>query len=262
MYKEIRVAIAVSFLFSFKALLLWSEEPSFAQTTSDWIHTTYSNGVTTIAVAEKTEGSQYYNAYRTVVAGKPIFGRFHFDHIHHGKTYTELSGSFQDVCMGEINIRRPNRQSGLPIVAQVTWVVTGQAPLNYLNKPQNHHCNVPAGQQFQLDLPEALPKPDRRGEFTNATSNTFFGEGAFYTWSKWQVLSADGELNCRVQPNGAIQHTYRKGEIIGKLGRERLDGNNLVELPNGSSWLRTKQRCYVRASDRYLKPVALPTKNW
>ncbi|PZO43284.1 MAG: hypothetical protein DCF19_04860 [Pseudanabaena frigida] len=147
-------------------------------------------------------------------------------------------------------------------MAQVTWVVTGQAAPNYLNKPQDRYCDAPVGQQFYLDLPEALPKSDRGGEFTNATSNTFYSEGAFYTWTEWQVVSDDGMLNCRDRPDGAIQYSYRKGQIVGKLGREILDGKNLVELPNGSSWLRTNQKCYVRASDHYLMPVSLPSQGW
>lgn len=253
-------SIAVTLLSS-QAMLWSSALAGFAS--SDWVHTTYSNGVTTIAVAEHTEKGQYHSRYQTVVNGQPLAGWLGIDRIQRDKTFTYLSGTFSDTCTGQISIRRPNPESGLPIVAQVTWVVTRQ-PVNFRPvKPPNQDCEVPVGQKFRLNLPEALPRPDHRGEFTNANSNTFLSDnGAIYTWTQWQVVSTDGYLNCRDRPAGAVKHSYRTGQILGKLGREMLDGRNLLEMPDGSSWLKTQKKCYVRASDRFLKPVSLPRKNW
>jgi hypothetical protein len=254
-------AIAVVLLSAVKLLLL-PAIVSAVKPTEKWIHTTYSNGVTTIAVAETTGKGEFYSKYETVEGGKPIFGWLNIDSIRQDKTYTYLSGKFIDTCTGQISIRRPNPQSGLPIVAEVTWVVTRQ-PISFRNiEPQNQDCRVPKGQKFQLNLPEALPKANSQGNFTNANSNTFLSESGTYAWTQWQVISPDGVLNCRDKPNGVVKHSYRKGQIISKLGREMLDGRNIVELPDGSSWLRTKERCFVRASDRLIKPVSLPASNW
>ncbi len=265
MHKQGCTAIAGLLLSLLPSLLGTPQDVALAHAPTNWIHTTYSNGVTAIAVAETTQERD--NIYKTVVNGQPVLGWFRLSDIHHGKTHTDLSGVFEDICSGSIHIRRPNRQAGRPIVAEVTWVVTRQAVLSHRNRNNGDlskpsACNVPLGQKFKLNLPEALPHPNKRGEFTNATSNTFLSEVYdFYAWPQWIVISADQVLNCRKQPNGAIQQTYRRGQIIRKLGREMLDGRSLIELPNGSAWLRTQQKCYVRASDRDLQPASLPMRN-
>ncbi|MBM0745274.1 hypothetical protein JOY44_27775 (plasmid) [Phormidium sp. CLA17] len=259
MYQHAQASIAVFLLSSLKMLLVSAIEGA-AEPTEKWIHTTYSNRVTTIAVVEMTGKGQFYSVYETMENGKPIRGQLNITSIRRDKTYTYLSGMFSDTCTGRISIRRPNPQAGLPMVAQVNWIVTRES-VNFIH-PHNQDCKVLKGQKFQLNLLEALPKANNRGDFTNANSNTFLGESGIYTWTQWQVVSADGMLNCRDQPNGVVKYSYRKGQIISKLGREMLDGRNLVELPDGSSWLRTKEKCCVRASDRLIKTVSLPTQNW
>ncbi len=257
-------AIAACLLSLLKACH-WISEPN-------WIYSTYSNGVTTIGVAEDLEVGHLYSGYETLVEGETIHGQFKIDHIHSDQTYTYLTGTFIDLCTGEISIRRPNPETRLPIVAQVTWIVNRQpVDFNYRTinpknaSSQNQNCKVPNGQPFQLNLPEAIPEADNRGEFTRVNSRTFFSfdTRAFYTWTQWQVVVTKAGLACRDQADdGAIQRSYRSGDIITKFGREMLEGPNLTELPDGTTWLKTQENCYVRASDRYLEPVSLPTKFW
>jgi len=256
--KSVQDAIAIVLLSAVKLLLPTIVDA--AEQNEKWIHTTYSNGVTTIAVAETTGKEKFHSQYETMENGQSIWGRLNITSIRQDKTYTYLSGLFKDTCTGRISIRRPNPQSGRPMVAQVTWVVTHE-PVNF-TAPNQQDCKVPKGQRFQLNLPEALPKANNRGDFTNTNSNTFLSETGIYTWTQWQVVSPDGVLNCRDQPNGVVKYSYRKGQIIGQFGGEMLVGRNLVELPDGSSWLRTKEKCFVRASDRWIKPISLPTQNW
>ena len=264
MYQSIQVAIAVLLLSSLNLLLsaiAGAVEP--LEPTGKRILTTYSNGVTAIAVEETTDkkGQFYniyeiYNVYEAREEGK-LRGRFNITSIRRDQTYTYLAGVFTDICTGQISIRRPNPESGLPIVAQVTWVIPNRGVHR-----QKQGCPVPNRHSFQINLPEALPKANDRGDFTNANSTTFLSESGIYVWTRWQVVAADGVLNCRDQPNGVVKHSYQTGQIINKLGREMLDGRNIVELPDGSSWLRTKEKCFVRASDRWIKPVSLPTRIW
>ncbi|HIK14895.1 MAG TPA: hypothetical protein IGS53_06320 [Leptolyngbyaceae cyanobacterium M33_DOE_097] len=104
------------------------------------------------------------------------------------------------------------------MVAQVTWIVTRQ-PVSFREiKPQNQDCRVPNGRKFQLNLPEALPKANNQGNFTNANSNTFLSESGTYAWTQWPVISADGVLNCREQPNGIVQHSTGKGRLSVRWG--------------------------------------------
>lgn len=55
MCEKNRVAIAAFLLSLLESLLWWSNTTALAQNASDSIHTTYSNGVTTISVFENVE---------------------------------------------------------------------------------------------------------------------------------------------------------------------------------------------------------------
>ncbi|MEM6433443.1 MAG: hypothetical protein AAF773_06245 [Cyanobacteria bacterium P01_D01_bin.115] len=256
-------AIAALLLSSLKACY-WISEPN-------WIYSTYSNGTTTIGLAEDLEVGHRYSGYEIVIGGEKIYGEFHIDHIHSDQTYTYFTGTFIDFCTGEISIRRPQPQSELPMVAQVTWIVNRQpVDFNYRStlpnddRSQNQDCTVPNGQKIQLNLPEAVPQPDSQGEFTRDNSRTFLLEGRdFYVWPQWRVLAHEAQLDCHGQPDDeVIQYSYQSGEIITKFGGEMLEGSNLIKLSDGTSWLKTQEKCYVRASNRHLAPVSLPTKFW
>ena len=98
-----------------------------------------------------------------------------------------------------------------------------------------------------------LPRPNRQGDFTAANANTYLSEtNGLVTWLHWRVVSQDGELNCRASPNGTIRRVYR-------TNRDRITaetrGANAIVLSNGSPWMLTRDRCYVRANSRYIQPI-------
>jgi hypothetical protein len=80
----------------------------------------------------------------------------------------------------------------------------------------------------------------------------FFSDDRWGTWDQWNVVSRDGELNCRTTPNGRIVKVY-------KSGKDRVfatrDNDNAIQLANGSPWLLTRDRCYVRAHTQYIQPI-------
>lgn len=97
------------------------------------------------------------------------------------------------------------------------------------------------------------PRPNRQGDFTAANANTYLSEtNGLVTWLHWRVVSQDGELNCRATPNGTIRRVYR-------TNRDRITaetrGANAIVLSNGSPWMLTRDRCYVRANSRYIQPI-------
>ncbi len=97
-----------------------------------------------------------------------------------------------------------------------------------------------------------LPRPNRQGDFTAANANTHMSEtNGLVTWLNWRVVSQDGELNCRATPNGAIRRVYRTGSRLTAETR----GANAIVLSNGSPWMLTRDRCYVRANSRYIQPI-------
>lgn len=124
----------------------------------------------------------------------------------------------------------------------VTWKATG-----------GKSCPV-IGQTVTLNLVDALPRPDGRGDFTPAIVNQWNGGTQSSTWRGWRVVSADGVLNCRATPNGAIRRTYKTGDPITAF-RDR-SGLAMTTF-NGSPWLRTSDNCFVRANSRLIQPTNL-----
>ncbi|MDX2231392.1 MAG: hypothetical protein NW220_17285 [Leptolyngbyaceae cyanobacterium bins.349] len=99
-----------------------------------------------------------------------------------------------------------------------------------------------------------LPQPNRRGDFNASNANTFLSEtNGMVTWPTWQVVSSDGELNCRATPNGRIVKVYFAKR--NRVQAELRGGNAFVSAPNGSPWMLTRDRCYVRANSRYVQPL-------
>ncbi|MDF0556404.1 hypothetical protein [Kamptonema sp. UHCC 0994] len=158
-----------------------------------------------------------------------------------GKREKEIS------CVGDINIVR--HQKNNQVEAQLTQIVKSGT-------------NCPSiGQTFKVTLVEPLPVADKNGNFTSQNSDNDLSETAgFLTWPAWQVVSSDGELNCRAQPNAeaAVKFVFR-------AGRDRLKaetrGASAFQSSNGATWMRTvspKGICYVRANSKFIKPISIP----
>lgn len=194
--------------------------------------------------------------YTTRVQGQVWYGSIAItnhktDQIGH-RSYT---GTFKDTsyvsgkelnCQGNIAIFRSRVSRTDPLGMTATWKVTG-----------GNGCPS-VGKTYAVSLIEDLPRPDRSGNFTDqnsqgAESNPSQGS----TWEKWRVVSADGSLNCRQTPNGAIKKVYQSGTILAsQLERDGTAFFNRADL--SSPWLRTRDRCFVRANTQYIRPVSLP----
>lgn len=149
-------------------------------------------------------------------------------------------------CVGNINIVR--QKSGNQVQAKLTQVAKSGK-------------NCPSiGQTFKITLVEPLPIPDKNGNFTPQNSDTNLSEtSGFLTWLKWQVVSSDGELNCREKPDpkSTIKFVYRTGDRL----QVETRGESAFRLTNGASWMHTvspKGICYVRANSQFIKPVSIP----
>lgn len=142
----------------------------------------------------------------------------------------------EQICTGTIDIldNRPGQRF------TVAWKATG-----------GKSCPV-IGQTITLNLVDALPRPDARGDFTPAIVDQWNGGTQASTWSGWRVVSADDFLNCRATPNGAIRRTYKMDEPITAF-RDR-SGLAMTTF-NGASWLRTADNCFVRANARFMQPT-------
>ena len=167
-------------------------------------------------------------------------------HIYYNGTFRDrtLGQRSQEICTGNIQLDRTTAYTPPIPRMKVTWTVTGGSGCRSI------------GQVFRLDLKESLPVPNRVGDFTAARANTWQGEtSGLGTWPKWRVVSRDGELNCRVQPNGRIKVVYRSSGVPIEA---ETRGINAIVNSNGQPWLLTRQGCYVRANSKYLVPVSLP----
>lgn len=214
-----------------------------------------SDGKTTIVLDESpTAISQpRISYYMTESAGRPWSGGITIisayedaEHVLYNGTFEQSWGTDDEptlTCTGNIRISR--QQPGLadPVEAQATWQVTGGSGCPSL------------GQTFTLNLQEPLPRADRNGNFTAQNSNTWMSQTSGPgTWQAWRVVAPDGRLNCRESPNGAIKQVYRINDQI--IAEER-SGNAFI-LTNGNSWLRTSDRCYVRANSQFIQPISVP----
>ncbi|MEP0874211.1 hypothetical protein NDA01_31450 [Trichocoleus desertorum AS-A10] len=130
------------------------------------------------------------------------------------------------------------------------------------------------GQPITLRLVEALPIADKKGDYFFENSKEWYGlpngQNEFHTWDLWQVVDASGPLSCRVKPNGKIMKTYRRGDRItaGYDGRGHasaiLGADNKETHPSalnpssikGAPWMRTSDKCFVRANRQYIQPLS------
>jgi hypothetical protein len=99
-----------------------------------------------------------------------------------------------------------------------------------------------------------FPQPNRRGDFNARNANTYLSEtNGMVTWPTWQIVSSDGELNCRATPNGRVLKVYFANRD--RVQAELRGGNAFTTTSNGSPWMLTRDRCYVRANSRYIQPL-------
>jgi len=172
-------------------------------------------------------------------SGVTYDGSFQEDLI--GKRDKEIS------CVGDINIVRMKK--GNQVEAKLTQVVRSGK-------------NCPSvGQTFKVTLMEPLPIADKNGDFTPQNSDTNLSQtSGFLTWPAWQVVSSDGELNCREKPNSAAAIKF-----VFRAGSDRIQANtragSAFQLTNGASWMQTTSQkgvCYVRANSKFIKPISIP----
>lgn len=217
------------------------------------IASTYTDGKTTIAIYEQfPEKSQSTDGnYETsITAGKS--GRIQISSVTSHSAYTLYTGTFEDYpalsngagCAGQISIRRAKSGAANPLTAEIVWQPTSGTS-----------CKI-VGQTVRSTLREALPRPDKNGNFTSGNSTTYLGEtSGFSTWLTWTMVDKGGSLNCRATPNGAVKRTYKTGQTVMADTR----GGNAIQLAeDGSPWIRTRKQCSVRANTRYIMPASLP----
>jgi hypothetical protein len=103
------------------------------------------------------------------------------------------------------------------------------------------------------EMEPLLPRASQSGDFTQRNANIRrINDQRWGTWDRWNVVSRDGELNCRNSPNGQVVKVYKTGKD--KVFATR-SADNAIRTLNGSPWLLTSDRCYVRANNQYIQPI-------
>ncbi len=202
---------------------------------------------------QRTNNSFYY-----INKGDQEFlGDINIDHISETGDIVTYDGSFKEsllgrnrnkiICSGDINMVR--QKNGDRVEMQ----------LNRIFK-SGENC-LSMGQTFNIKLIESLPIADENGDFTRNNSDTDLSEtSGFLTWSKWEIVSSDGDLNCREKPDSdaSIKSVFHAGrDRISPLTR----GASAIELINGETWMKIGTKmgiCYVRANSKYIQPVSIP----
>lgn len=115
-----------------------------------------------------------------------------------------------------------------------------------------------------------VPRADSQGEYTTGIMPGNRGE---YTQLTWVNVDKDYHLNCRDQ-RGTIVSVFAQGwlmEAAALRGQEvifSIDTEIMNEISGGGKWLRVKtspifsrgnpqtaEYCYVRAHEKYIRPV-------
>jgi len=207
------------------------------------------SNATTIYLAERNTNQP--SRYNTQVNGKPWSGEITITRREGtpGKYY--YYGTFKDEpiasndkrnCTGKITLAQSYVGRSNVLGLSATWQVTG-----------GNQCPT-VGKSYTLSLTESLPRPNAKGDYQDS-------------WSRWRVVSSDGQLNCREKPNGKIVRVLKsnKDEMVldGRLG-------NTISSYNGDAWMYVPyigetpyssdryQPCYVRANSRFIEPVSVP----
>ncbi|WP_238987067.1 hypothetical protein [Lyngbya aestuarii] len=239
--------------FKLKALSLLSVAAGFLLMSSPALASTYksTSGTTTLVV--KPDASRPFSGnYSTTVKSRRIVGDIRIitgegvpgSYIYQG-TFSDRGLDGKGECIGDITILRRQIGRSAKMGAKVTWKVKG-----------GQNCTS-VGKTYTLNLVEALPSADAKGDFNWKNSGTWLSEPLRYsTWPKWKVTSSDGELNCRDKPNGKIQQVYRVNVDQIEVNKDRA---NAFELSRGKSpWLLTNKGCYVRANQQFIQPISMP----
>ncbi|WP_413162245.1 hypothetical protein ACL6C3_25200 [Capilliphycus salinus ALCB114379] len=237
----------------FKAVSLLSVAAGLLLMSSPALASTYksTSGTTTLVVKRDANRTLAGN-YSTTVNNRKIVGDIRITDAEGVPGSYIYQGIFSDrgldgkgECIGDITIVRRQIDRSARMGAKVTWKVKG-----------GPSC-ASVGKTYTLDLVEALPSPDRKGNFNWNNSGTWLSEPLRYsTWPKWKVTSSDGELNCREKPNGTIKRVYRTNVDQIEANKNRA---NAFDLSRGNNpWLLTTDGCYVRANRQFIQPLSLP----
>jgi hypothetical protein len=214
------------------------------------------SGQTQVTLNEVGSNGSTTGFYFTPIGGKQWMGDIKINRIEGGAGHVYYSGTFQDRrlsagpttrCDGDILLDRTGANGVAPQVSlRVKWTIKGGT-----------NCPSPAGQTFELQLTEALPKADRNGNYTANNANTANSQtNGTYTWPLWKVTAAEGKLNCRTTPNSKVVFTYRSGD---RLDTRTRGVNAFQTATDGTSWLKVPaKQCVVRASDRAISPISIP----
>jgi hypothetical protein len=219
-------------------------------------------------------GSSEGTSYQTNVNGETWSGNAKFTRVLGQNGNRAFYGTFKDYagntgsppydgtversCTGDLTASQtaPNDRYQL----KATWNVTG-----------GKNCTT-IGKTYNLDLSEAIPIADAKGDFQAKNTATWFGldngQNDFHTWDRWQVV--DDSLNCRTKPNGDIARTYRRGDqfesryngrgtALAILGADNVETSPITLDPNkvkGSPWILTGAECYIRSNSQYIQPLS------
>lgn len=235
---------AVRFLSVAAGLLLMSS-PALATTYKS------TSGATTLSVKPDSRGP-FSGNYSTTVNNRRVVGEIRItkgegvpgSYIYQG-TFSDRGLDGKGECIGDITIVRRQIDRSARMGAKVTWKVKGGPTCASL------------GQTYTLDFVEALPSPDRKGDFNWNNSGTWLSQAfRYHAWPKWKVTSGDGELNCREKPNGTIKRVYRTN--VDQIEPYRGQGNPFEYSRGNNPWLLTSDRCYVRANRQFIQPISMP----
>jgi hypothetical protein len=253
--------------------------PSIAQAVdSAPVFTNYQSNIGTTRVLLSSFGPAQSNKwimyYQTKINGETWSGSAQFTRVlgHNGNR--ALYGTFKDYagntgsppyngtversCTGDLTASQtaPNDRYHL----KATWNVTG-----------GKNCTT-IGKTFNLDLSEAIPIADAKGDFQLQNTATWngldSGHNNFHTWDRWQIV--DDSLSCRIRPNSDIVRTYRRGDQFASRYDGRgtasaiLGADNTESIPStvysgkiqGPPWILTRDGCYVRSNRQYIQPLS------
>jgi hypothetical protein len=230
------------------------------------------SGTTVVRIAGKKD--RLTSQYTTQVNGVTWDGSF--DTVARSKGVYE--GTFSDqpdtepinnpqiTCTGDVQLKVVQQGRFEPTDVAITWKVMG-----------GNRCPS-VGQEFSVKLREALPVADRAGNYTVFNARTdrqrgqhegaphpdangnpdpngnlyFGGNDKRLVWPKWEVVAADGKLNCRATPIGKVKFTFRSGESI-TADRDSYFDRDTED--NSWLWLASKQ-CYIRATSSLIAPIS------
>jgi hypothetical protein len=223
-------------------LLAWPSRSHAGTVVSD-------SGATVITVGGKRD--RLSGQYRSRVGGVTWEGSFEANARSRG-TYlgtfsdrpnTEPINQPQIFCVGDVSLKLSQRGRFDPTGLEVTWQVTG-----------GKGCES-VGQRFTTILREALPKADRQGNYQDGNARTYDSLGQKLIWPEWEVVAADGKLNCRATPNGRVTFTFRSGERLNRMTASRDSHFQLDDRSQPWLWISPKQ-CYVRANVSLIAPLS------